>query len=99
MADVQIDFPAWHPYVQFWNAEGPQVTQGLGADSAVSAQSGSAFGKIGAPVRTAFHGACSARANTGTTLGNFCDGMAGHTGHDLTYYHDTEDANQRILTT
>lgn len=99
MADVQIDFAEWHPYVQFWNAEGPQVTRGLSADPTLNTQASSAFGKIGAPVRAALTDACNARAETGTALGRFCDGMGGHTAHDLTYYHDTEDASRRTLTT
>ena len=80
MADkVMLDFDEWHEHARWWDAEGPRVREQLSVDPDTLARARSMFGKIGSStVGAALQEVLQARAQAGQSLGQYCEGVAGH---------------------
>ena len=101
MADkVTLDFDEWHDHAQWWDAEGPRVRQQLSVGPDTLACAHSMFGKIGSStVGAALADVLRARAEAGQSLGQYCEGVAGHIRSNLADYQKTEEASQQTLQT
>ena len=98
--NVVLDFDEWEKHAQWWDAEGPRVREQLGVDPDTLARAGSMFGKIGSStVGAALQDVLQARAEAGQSLGQYCEGVAGHIRSSVNSYRDTEDTSTRTLST
>jgi hypothetical protein len=98
--EVMLDFDEWEQHAQWWDAEGPRVRERLSVDPDTLARARSMFGKIGSStVGAALQEVLQARAEAGQSLGQYCQGVAGHIRVSLNTYRDTEDLSQRTLST
>lgn len=98
--DMMLDFDAWEQHASWWDAEGPRVRERLDVDPDTLTRARSMFGKIGSStVGAALQDVLQARAEAGRSLGQYCEGVAGHIRSNLNSYRDSEDDNQRTLST
>lgn len=98
-SNVMLDFDEWHQHAQWWDDEAPRVRERLSVPPETSANVGQRFGKIGWEVRDALVQALQARAEAGRSLGQYCEGVAGHIRCDLASYQQTEEHSQQTLKT
>lgn len=97
--NVKLDFDEWHQHAQWWDHEAPRVRERLTVDPAVAQSVGQRFGDIGWEVREALNETLQARAEAGRSLGQFCEGVAGHIRSNVASYQQTEQDSQQILQT
>ena len=98
--NVVLDFDEWEKHAQWWDAEGPRVREQLGVDPDTLARARSMFGKIGSStVGAALQDVLQARAEAGQSLGQYCEGVAGHIRSSVNSYRDTEDTSTGTLST
>lgn len=101
MADnVMLDFDEWHEHARWWDAEAPRVREQLSVDPETLTRARAMFGKIGSStVGAALQEVLQVRAETGRSLGAYCEGVAGHIRSNLDTYAAAEDVNRRTLNT
>ena len=97
--DVMLDFDAWNQHAQWWDQEAPRVRERLAVDPGTAQSVGQRFGDIGWEVRQALNETLQARSEAGQSLGQFCEGVAGHIRSSLASYQQTEGDSQQILQT
>jgi hypothetical protein len=98
--NVKLNFDEWDEHAQWWDAEAPRVRQQLSVDPDTLARARSMFGKIGSStVGAALQEVLVARAETGQSLGRYCEGVAGHIRANLGEYRTTEESSQQTLST
>jgi len=97
---VTLDFDEWHDHAQWWDTEGPRVREQLSVDPDTLVRAQSMFGKIGSStVGAALADVLQARAEAGQSLGQYCEGVAGHIRSNLADYKKTEELSQQTLQT
>ena len=97
--DVMLDFDAWNQHAQWWDQEAPRVRERLTVDPGRAQSVGHRFGDIGWEVRQALIETLQARSEAGQSLGQYCEGVAGHIRSSLAAYQQTEGDSQQILQT
>jgi hypothetical protein len=97
---VTLDFDEWHDHAQWWDTEGPRVRAQLSVDPDTLSRAHSMFGKVGSStVGAALADVLQARAEAGQSLGQYCEGVAGHIRSNLADYKKTEELSQQMLQT
>ncbi|MGE2817920.1 type VII secretion target [Mycobacterium heidelbergense] len=97
--DVMLNFDEWDQHAQWWDQEAPRVRERLSVDPGTAQSVGQSFGDIGWEVRQALHETLQARTAAGHSLGQYCEGVAGHIRSSLGSYQQTEGDSQQILQT
>ena len=97
--DVRLDFDEWDQHAQWWDQEAPRVRDRLTVDPATAESVGHSFGDIGWEVSQALNETLQARSEAGRSLGQYCEGVAGHIRSSLASYQQTEGDSQQILQT
>lgn len=99
-SDVTVDFAEWDQHAQWWDTEGPRVREMLDASPETLERARAMFGRIGSStVGAALQEVLQARAEAGQALGQYCEEVAGHIRGSVNSYRDTEEGNQRTLST
>lgn len=99
-SDVRVDFAEWDQHAQWWDTEGPRVREMLDAGPETLERARTMFGRIGSStVGAALQEVLQARAEAGQALGQYCEEVAGHIRSSVNSYRDTEEGNQRTLST
>lgn len=97
--NVSLDFDEWGQHAQWWDQEAPRVRERLTVDPGTAEIVGQSFGDIGWEVRQALNETLQARAAAGRSLGQYCEGVAGHIRSSVSSYQQTEDTSQQTLQT
>lgn len=97
--DVKLDFDEWDQHAQWWDQEAPRVRERLSVAPGTAQSVGQRFGDIGWEVRHALNETLQARSEAGRSLGQYCEGVAGHIRSSVASYQQTEQDSQQILQT
>jgi hypothetical protein len=97
--EVKLDLDEWNQHAQWWDQEAPRVRERLTVDPGTAESMGQRFGDIGWEVRQALGETLQARAQAGRSLGQYCEGVAGHIRSSVASYQQTEQDSQQILQT
>lgn len=97
--NVKLDFDEWDQHAQWWDQEAPRVRERLSVDPGTAQSVGQRFGDIGWEVRHALNETLQARSEAGRSLGQYCEGVAGHIRSNVASYQQTEQDSQQILQT
>lgn len=97
--NVMLDFDEWDQHAQWWDEEAPRVRDRLSVDPGTAQNVGQRFGDIGWEVRQALNETLAARSQAGRSLGQYCEGVAGHIRSSIASYQQTEQGSQQTLQT
>nr|WP_038582277.1 type VII secretion target [Mycobacterium marinum] len=94
---MKLDFDEWNQHAQWWDQEALRVRDRLTVDPSTADSVGQRFGDVGWEVRQALNDALRARSDAGHSLGQYCEGVAGHIRSNVSSYQETEATNQQTL--